>query len=253
MTDRIVCWFSAGAASAVATKLAIAENSRGDNLPLVVARCMIDEEHRDNNRFAADCEKWFGVPILNLSSEKFGSSIYTVFEKERYIVGPAGAPCTRALKKRVREAFQLPGDLHVFGYVAEEEDRANSFIDANNDVHLWSLLIEKNISHTDCLAIVDRAGIEIPEMYKLGYKHNNCVGCVKGGAGYWNKIRVDFPDAFSKMARLERTIGATICKHKGKRVFLDEMPSDIGNYKTEPAVQCGIFCEMAERDIAARD
>lgn len=251
MNERIVCWFSAGAASAVATKLAIVENARGRNLPLIVAQCAIDEEHPDNERFAADCERWFGVPITKLSSEKFGSSIYAVFERERYIVGIAGAPCTRALKKRVREDFQRHGDLQVFGYTADEQDRVDRFIDANNDARIWPILPEKGITHADCLAIVQRAGIEIPEMYKLGYTHNNCIGCVKGGAGYWNKIRVDFPAAFDRMARLERTIGARICKHEGERVFLDELPPDAGSYENEPSIQCGIFCELAEQDIAA--
>lgn len=248
---RIVCWFSCGAASAVATKLAIEENARGANLPLVVARCFIEEEHPDNNRFALDCEKWFGVPITTLESERFGHSIYNVFEKERYIVGPAGAPCTRALKKRVREAFERFDDLQVFGYTTEEQERVDRFIDANADVRLWPILIEKNLSHADCLALVKRAGIELPEMYKLGYRNNNCIGCVKGGAGYWNKIRVDFPDAFNRMAKLERKIGASICKSKGQRVYLDEMPADIGKYSAEPEIQCGIFCELAEREIAA--
>lgn len=31
-------------------------------------------------------------------------------------------------------------------------------------------------------------------MYDLGYANNNCIGCVKGGIGYWNKIRIDFPE-----------------------------------------------------------
>lgn len=59
--DRIVCWFSCGAASAVATKLAIEENNKRDKLPLVIARCRIDEEHPDNDRFAAQCSEWFGA------------------------------------------------------------------------------------------------------------------------------------------------------------------------------------------------
>lgn len=45
MSARIVCWFSFGAASAVATKLAIADNA--GKLPLVVARCIVKEEHPD--------------------------------------------------------------------------------------------------------------------------------------------------------------------------------------------------------------
>ena len=247
MTERIVCWFSCGAASAVATKLAIQLNN-GEK-ELIVARCYIAEEHQDNERFAQQCEQWFGVPIVNLKDEKHDGSIYNVFEQNKYIVGIAGAPCTRILKKRVRESFQKPNDIHVFGYTAEEQDRADRFIDANNDVNLWSVLIDNNLTHDDCLAIVKRAGIELPAMYSLGYKNNNCIGCVKGGAGYWNKIRVDFPDTFDRMAKLERKIGASICKEKGQRVYLDELNPKTGNYKAEPEVECGIFCEMAERQI----
>ena len=247
MSERIVCWFSCGAASAVATKMAIQLNA--GKKELVVARCYIKEEHPDNDRFAKQCEEWFGVPIINLKDEKHDGSIYNVFVANKYIAGIAGAPCTRILKKRVRESFQKPNDIHVFGYTAEEQSRADRFIDANNDVKLWSVLIDNNLTHDDCLALVKRAGIELPEMYKLGYRNNNCIGCVKGGAGYWNKIRVDFPDVFDRIAKLERQIGASICKEKGQRIYLDEMQSTTGNYKTEPEVECGIFCEMAERQI----
>ena len=86
-------------------------------------------------------------------------------------------------------------------------------------------------------------------MYKLGYHNNNCVGCVKGGAGYWNKIRVDFPDAFNKMAKLERQLGVKITKSKGQRVYLDELPVDAGNYPKEQSIECGIFCHMAEENL----
>ena len=45
--------------------------------------------------------------------------------------------------------------------------------------------------------MLQNAGIELPEMYKLGYQHNNCIGCVKSsGAGYWNKIKIDFPERY---------------------------------------------------------
>lgn len=250
MTKRIVCWFSCGAASAVATKLAIEENKRGENLPLVVARCRIDEEHEDNDRFSAACENWFGVPIVELKSEKYGSSIYGVFQKRKYIVGVAGAPCTHHLKKEIRQKFQQQGDRHVFGYTVEEQGRADRFIDANNDVDLWSVLIDSNLTHADCLAIVARAGIKLPAMYLMGYKNNNCIGCVKGGAGYWNKIRVDFPSKFKQMATLEREMNVSVLRVGGSRVFLDELNPCAGRYEAEPEVQCGIFCERAEREIS---
>jgi len=245
-TERIVCWFSCGAASAVATKLAIKDNA--GRLPLVVARCIVREEHADNDRFAADCEKWFGVPIKNLINEKYDGSIYRVFEKRSYVAGIAGAPCTVHLKKEVRKAFELPTDRHVFGYCAEEQGRYNDFLDANN-INVDVPLIDRGLTHSDCLAMVEGANIKLPVMYLLGYHHNNCVGCVKGGAGYWNKIRVDFPAEFERMAILTRRLGVRLVKVNGVRVFLDELPPDAGDYQKEPEIQCGIFCHMANGEI----
>ena len=87
-------------------------------------------------------------------------------------------------------------------------------------------------------------------MYRLGYANNNCIGCVKGGSGYWNKIRRDFPEAFARMARQERKMNAAICKVEGvengkrwrKPVFLDELPPDAGRYVDEPDIECGVLC-----------
>jgi hypothetical protein len=245
---RVISWFSCGAASAVATKLAIAESKT----PVEVVYCHVAEEHPDNLRFMKDCEKWFGQPIKVIQNDKYNGSIYEVFEKRKYIVGVGGAPCTVHLKKDMRKAFELPNDRQVFGYTAEEQDRVDRFIDANNDVNLWSILIDKGLGKSDCLAMIDRAGIELPAMYKLGYQNNNCIGCVKGGLGYWNKIRHDFPEQFDRMAGIERTVGAKILKHKGERIWLTELPLDAGDYPTEQSIECGIFCHMAESEINDR-
>jgi hypothetical protein len=251
MPDRIVCWFSCGAASAVATKLAIVENT--GKIPLVVARCMVAEEHEDNQRFADDCEKWFGVPIVNLINEKFNGSIYEVFRKRSYISGVEGAPCTLELKKNVRIAFQKPTDRHVFGYCAEEQERFDHFLDANN-IDAVSPLIDRGLQHSDCLAMVEQAGIKLPDMYALGYQHNNCIGCCKAtGQGYWNKIRDDFPAAFDRMAKESRRLGVRLIRIDDERSFLDELQPGTGNYQTEPEIQCGIFCEMAKNEINANE
>ena len=242
---RIISWFSCGAASAVATKLAIAESKS----PVEIVYCHVREEHSDNMRFKNDCEKWFGQEIKVIRNEKYNGSIYEVFEKTKYLVGIAGAPCTRLLKKEMRKAYERPGDRQVFGYTVEEQDRVDRFIDANNDVDLWSILIEKGLTKQDCLAILQRANIELPEMYKLGYQNNNCIGCVKGGAGYWNKIRVDFPEQFNRMAAMEKKIGAKILKIGDERIWLENLPKDVGDYPKEQAIECGIFCHMAEEDI----
>lgn len=244
---RTVCWFSCGAASAVATKLAISESKE----PVEIVYCHVKEEHHDNLRFKADCEKWFGQEIKVIQNDKYNGSIYEVFEKNKYIVGIAGAPCTRLLKKELRKKYEKPNDIQVFGYTVEEQDRVDRFIDANNDVNLWSILIDKGLTKSDCLAMIDRAGIEIPQMYKLGYSNNNCIGCVKGGLGYWNKIKKDFPVEFTRMAELEKKIGAKILKHQGERIWLTDLPENAGDYPTEQSIECGIFCHMAEEELKA--
>jgi PP-loop superfamily ATP-utilizing enzyme len=241
--SRIVCWFSCGAASAVATKLALAE-SKGKEV--IIAYTEVIEEHPDNKRFLAECEEWFGQKILILGNDFYNRSIYRVFEKN-YIRTPKGAPCTRSLKKQIRERFEKPSDRQVFGYTAEEQARLDRFIDANNDVNIWTPLIDKGLGKEDCLAMLKNANIELPAMYKLGYHNNNCIGCVKGGMGYWNKIKVDFPDHFDRMAKLERFKSQTIFKDR----YLDELKPTDGNYPQEPNIECSIFCQIAEQDINA--
>jgi hypothetical protein len=252
--SRIVCWFSCGAASAVATKLALAD-ARKSGVEVVIAYTGVTEEHSDNHRFLKDCEAWFGQEVLMLMNEKYRGSIYEVFRRERFLVGPSGAACTRLLKKGMRQSFERPGDRQVFGYTMEEQDRVDRFIDANNHVDLWVPLIDRGLSKGDCLAIIKGAGIQLPAMYSLGYRNNNCIGCVKGGAGYWNKIRVDFPETFERMAKVEEYLGRTVCKvtvdNVTRRVSLRELPPDVGDYESEPDMSCGIFCHMAEQEIAA--
>lgn len=234
---RVVVWFSCGSASAVAGKLAL--NQYGDDV--IFACCVIPNEHPDNERFLRDCEKWYGKDILRLSNPKYKDA-WDVWEKTKYLVGPTGARCTQELKKQVRNKFQKVTDIQVFGFTSEEIDRANRFKEQNPEVNLVTPLIDFNYNKQDCLKTIEEAGIEIPMMYKLGYKNNNCIGCVKGGTGYWNKIRKDFPDVFARMAKLERSLGATITKHKGQRIYLDELPENVGKYSTEDDFQCGLLC-----------
>ena len=109
-------------------------------------------------------------------------------------------------------------------------------------------LIEHQLTKSDCLAMVDRAGIELPAMYRLGYSNNNCIGCVKGGMGYWNKIRVDFPDTFHRMSKLERELGRSVIRTDGEHVFLDELDPDRGDF-VEVDMDCSLTCAIAEGEL----
>lgn len=241
--QRILVWFSAGAASAVAAKLALkAANGR----EVVIAYTEPGSEHPDNQRFIADCERWLGQSVVRLKSSRYADT-WQVWEERRYLNGPAGALCTTEMKKAQRFAFQQPDDLQVFGYTIEEKKRADRFRANNFDVALWCPLIDEGLRKSDCLALIERAGIALPAMYRLGYRNNNCIGCVKGGAGYWNKIRRDFPAVFDRMAALERDIGASCINGK----FLDMLRPDEGRHQEEPDMDCSLLCAATADDLAA--
>lgn len=241
---RVVCWFSCGAPSAVAARLTLTEYPQAE-----IVRLTIGSEHVDADRFSADVSAWLRRPIICIRSARFTDHFEAIL-KARYVNGPTGAKCTRELKRKVREAYQLPGDLHVFGFDAEEQSRVDDFRENNPGIDIHAPLADAGLTKSDCKRIVEAAGIELPAMYRMGYANANCVGCVKGGMGYWNRIRTDFPDVFAKMARIERDIGATILKHrkgphKGERYYLDELDPTAGRFETDQPGDCGPLCQVA--------
>jgi len=169
--SRYVCQFSCGAASAVATKLILAEQDHND---VVIVNAFLVEEHPDNRRFLADCETWFGHPVTVLRDETYGASTDEVWKRKRYIKGPNGAPCSQELKRKLLKKIMLPGDVSVFGFTREEEDRFSNLQDLYPDETFRAPLIEEGLDKGDCLAIVERAGLRIPIMYELGYDNANC-------------------------------------------------------------------------------
>jgi hypothetical protein len=247
---RTLVWFSCGAASAVAARIAVKEWPDCE----VVYCDTSKHEHPDNKRFKADVEHWIGRPIKSLRSDKY-EDIFDVFERTGWLVGPKGARCTTELKKKVREAYQRPGDLHVFGLTADEQTRIDKFESRHPDLDCAWVLAEAGINKTDCYDIIRRAGIELPAMYRLGFNNNNCIGCVKGSVGYWNRIRQHFPDAFDRMAKLERRLGVAICRRGGgarERVYLDELDPNEGRHDPPQLMSCGLLCYGTGQDLIGR-
>ena len=230
---RVLVWFSCGAASACAAKLTTEQYPDAE-----ILYCdTLAYEHPDNRRFIADVERWTGKEIKVLKSTKY-TDIFDVFDKTGWLVGPGGARCTHELKRSVREQYQSAGDVHVFGFRIDEPARIARFERDNPELYLMFPLRDAGMDKQACLNMLMQAGIELPAMYKLGYKNNNCIGCVKGQAGYWNKVRIDFPEYFERMAKQERKMSVHILKD----CYLDELDPSAGNYVSELETECGPVC-----------
>lgn len=257
MRGRTLCWFSCGAASAVATKLVLTEAVED----VRIVYCETGAEHPDNERFLADCERWFGQPVERIRNPNYADP-FDVWLGERYMSGPNGAPCTRELKFVPRLDYQLPSDMHVWGYTADKSDvkRANRMIEVYPELRQRNPLIERKLNKANTLALIQSAGIELPAMYGLGFHNNNCIGCVKSTSpAYWALIRKHFPREFYRIAGLARELGVKLVivgqtKIEGKRTniraFIDEIPRDQPtNDPIAPA--CDFLCHFAEQDMAA--
>jgi len=231
-----VSWFSAGVSSAVATKLV------ADILDHIFY-IHIDDQHPDTLRFVDDCEKWFGKPITRLQSPYKTVEAAVQAGGAKFVNGPAGANCTRYLKKRVRKEWEAEHEFqrlcYAWGFDTNETMRAARIVETMPDVLQLFPLIAKGMTKEDVHKMLKAAGIKRPAMYDLGYQNNNCIGCVKGGMGYWNKIRVDFPAVFAARAKMERRIGGTCING----VFLDELDPERGRNAPPICDECGIFCE----------
>lgn len=66
---------------------------------------------------------------------------------------------------------------------------------------------------SDFLLMMELAGIKIPELYDMGFSHNNCGGfCVKAGQGHFAKLLEKRPATYAYHEAKEQEIRAHLKK-----------------------------------------
>lgn len=224
------------------------------NPDVIFAHCDLgDSVHKDSHRFIDDLERWYEKPIIRLRSVEY-QTIDDVFEKRKYISGPHGAPCTGPMKVVPRMNFQLPSDMHLWGYTADKLDAAR-FTRMQADHPLLrqrSPLIEMGWTKADSHAILAMFGIRRPYVYDIGMPNGNCLGCVKSSApNYWSLMRLHFPEVFWRRDAQCRKLGAKIVilrrekvdgKWKNVRGFPSDVPIDQPTVVKGNFGGCGFHC-----------
>lgn len=267
--NDIICWWSGGVTSAVACKIAI--DIFG------IDRCrfiLLDTKNEDDDtyRFKLDCERWYGKNIETVSNKKY-NSIQDVWIKHKSLNVAHGAVCSSELKKVTRELWQKSNTwtYQVFGFDIDEPKRARAMTLNHSEAKPIYPLLLFGYSKNNCIEIIQNAGIEIPRMYKLGFRNNNCfkTGCVQGGIGYWQKMRDEYPEKFDAMAEMEHRLTnlkgkpVTMLRQQFSNrekllVFLRKHPdyptikclADMKKCKVEPLFECNGVCgvnDLSER------
>ncbi len=240
----IAVWFSCGAASAVAAKKTIGIYGREHEIRVV--NNPVIEEDADNLRFLKDVEQWLGVKIEFATNKKWPTNSARDVWALGFMSNRFGAECTRSLKKGARQEWEKTNnaDFHVLGFTADEKHRHERFVLSERE-NVLPVLIDANITKSDCFKIIQDAGIELPRAYRMGCPNANCIGCVKATSPtYWNHVRKMHPDIFADRAAQSRELGARLVRVKNERIFLDELSPDAkGRSMKGMDVECGIFCE----------
>lgn len=243
--DVIVVWFSNGAASAIAWQETI--RRYGTICDVRAVNNPVKEEDSDNLRFGADVAAWLGRPLISHTNPVWPrASAEELWITERGMVFPAGAPCTRGLKKGARQDYEKHHrvDWHVLGFTVDEKGRHDRFVLTERS-NVLPVLIDAALTKQQCMDRLLAAGIRPPRVYAEGYPNANCIGCVKSQSPtYWNLVRRTRPEIFAARARLSRELGVRLVKYLGDLIFLDELPEEAqGRSLKTMNVECGVFCE----------
>lgn len=255
---KVLVWFSCGASSAVALKLAVEEY--GLNNVVAYYNDTSSDEHPDNLRFLADVERWTGATIHRIKSEEFEDCI-DVYEKTGFVVSPEGARCTLELKRKVGNRERKIEDVNIYGFTADkrEVERADSYFQNNFDQQLDFILIRHGVTKADCFEILKAAGIRPSAMYELGFNNANCRGCVKvRSLNYWLKVRHYWPERYARLAEVTRKLGVALIRFQRNKetvwLFLDEVPAewtpDFGDRTGEEGIDCGVLCSGQALEVA---
>lgn len=228
-----VLWFSAGVSSAMVAYLCRTE------LDAIIYQ-HIEDQHPDTMRFLHDTETLIGKTITVQQSPL--KNVETACRYRNCIRIPQRPPkCSELLKKSERQRWEYENSkehTYFWGLDVGEKERAERFVESMPDSEHRFPLIERELTKQDVHAMAAKLGLKRPAMYDLGYHNNNCVGCVAGGMGYWNKIRVDFPEVFAARARMERDIGHSCING----VYLDELDPEAGRHDKPISIECGVYC-----------
>jgi hypothetical protein len=164
--SRAVCNFSCDAASAVATKFAVAEFLGYQDVAIVNA-CVYSGGTSRQSVISSRLRK-----VVRLSD--YGSARCEIWRihfrgVQAIFEGASLGALLQALETNCFRRLLTPRRHGNIGYTKKRG--FDNFLDASADIKVRARLIENKLGKADCLVLVERAGIQLPAMYLLGFNN----------------------------------------------------------------------------------
>lgn len=164
-------------------------------------------EHPDLYRFLDDLGRRWNATIIKY---KDGRTPLKVAEDRKIIPSNRIAPCTFELKIKPFENFIKLADKPATIYLGLDWSEVHrQAAPKKNYEQIAGVKVEYPLMWKpydySVFQTVRGWGIEIPELYKQGFKHNNCGGrCVKQGQGDWLRLLSHYPAEYLKVEGWEQ-------------------------------------------------
>lgn len=192
-----IVFYSGGLGSWMTAKRVI-EKHGNENVILLFTDTMMEDE--DLYRFLNDTEKQLGVPITRIAD---GRDVWQVFKDVKYIGNSRIAQCSHILKQKesakwLKERYAPDECILYLGIDwTEEHRRASPTKNWLPYTVEFPMCDEPFLDKADVIDELEKAGIELPRLYKKGFSHNNCGGfCVRAGQGHFINLLKEMPERY---------------------------------------------------------
>lgn len=199
-----VMFFSGGVASYISAKRLV-DKYGADTVTLLFTDTKY--EHEDLYRFLDEGAAHLGATLIKVAD---GRTPWEVFKDEKYLGNSRIDPCSKILKRQqakkwVRENCTPATHTLYLGYPHDEKhrlERSKKFWDPYtvDSPLMWYSEMTKQDMLTECRM----DGIEPPELYSLGFPHNNCGGfCIKAGHAHFLHLMKTLPEKYAEVEAKE--------------------------------------------------
>ncbi len=263
-----IIFFSGGIGSYYAAKRIIEKHGK-DSVMLLFTDTKMEDS--DLYRFLEDSSKKLDVELIKIAD---GRTPWDVAFDKRFLPNSRVAPCSHVLKqemarKYIEEHFKPDECILYLGIDWTEQHRkiAPTKNWAPYKVE-FPMCDEPYLTKQDMLNKLEtEEGIEIPNLYKLGFSHNNCGGfCFRAGIGHFKHLLEKDPDLYKFHENkeqeirefLERDDIAILRRTKNRKKYnmtLKELREDLEKQGTQLSMEdlddiggCGCFVDDYNED-----
>jgi len=199
-----VMFFSGGIASYVGAKRLVMEHGK-ENVVLLFTDT--NYEHEDLYRFIEQAVSKLGAEYVRVAD---GRNPWEVFRDSRFLGNTRADPCSRVLKREqakkwVRDNCSPETHTLYLGYPADENHRLERSRKFWAPYRVESPIVDEvGLTKADMLMECRLDGIEPPELYELGFPHNNCGGfCIKAGHAHFLHLLKVLPEKYAEVESKE--------------------------------------------------